>query len=136
MLQGDSGGPIFDSNGLLVGIVSWGKGCASPTYPGVNARISSYISFLEEGICSFSAYSDDLCQRLAEADRASSDWFGNVSRPEDGWTIYGNATLPAETDSAWNVSRPLLLSENWLGKSPQNETNTTALFGQYFSNAT
>lgn len=36
--QGDSGGPLVADN-TLVGVVSWGKGCA--TYPGVYARVSS-----------------------------------------------------------------------------------------------
>lgn len=37
--QRDSGGPLV-SHGLLVGIVSWGEGCADPKYPGVYADIA------------------------------------------------------------------------------------------------
>lgn len=32
--QGDSGGPLLRPNGQQVGIVSWGFGCASPSFPG------------------------------------------------------------------------------------------------------
>uniref|UniRef100_A0A2P2HW09 Transmembrane protease serine 9-like n=1 Tax=Hirondellea gigas TaxID=1518452 RepID=A0A2P2HW09_9CRUS len=47
--QGDSGGPmIVDDAGSyeLVGIVSFGRRCASPGYPGVYARVTQYRSWI------------------------------------------------------------------------------------------
>jgi len=54
--QGDSGGPLFTSgsgNGETagqnyehIGVVSWGYGCASASYPGVYARTSKQLSWI------------------------------------------------------------------------------------------
>ncbi len=47
--QGDSGGPLYDSDSSsLVGVVSWGQGCAEANFPGVYARISDQVSILSK----------------------------------------------------------------------------------------
>lgn len=47
--QGDSGGPLV-ANGYLVGIVSWGEGCANAFYPGVYTRVSQYEDWIRDKI--------------------------------------------------------------------------------------
>ncbi|WP_430516836.1 serine protease [Bradyrhizobium yuanmingense] len=51
---GDSGGPLIVRAGptgaLLVGIVSFGEGCALPNQPGVYTRVSSYVDWITSTI--------------------------------------------------------------------------------------
>ncbi|GAV09731.1 hypothetical protein RvY_19220 [Ramazzottius varieornatus] len=47
--QGDSGGPLSefrDGAYVLVGLVSWGYGCALPGYPGVYSRMSQFVDWI------------------------------------------------------------------------------------------
>jgi hypothetical protein len=52
---GDSGGPYIDAidgNGdanvepTLVGVTSWGEGCAEAAYPGIAARVSAFVDWI------------------------------------------------------------------------------------------
>ena len=43
---GDSGGPAV-LKGKLVGIITWGKKCASKKYPGIYTRVDKYYKWIE-----------------------------------------------------------------------------------------
>ncbi|CAB9520166.1 Plasminogen (Fragment) [Seminavis robusta] len=61
---GDSGSGIFDDEGLLVGLVSWGIGCARPRKPGVYARISAVERWIAHMICQESSYQPAHCTNV------------------------------------------------------------------------
>ncbi len=49
--RGDSGGPLFDASRNVVGVVSFGDGCAKINKPGVYARVSAAADFIDQTLC-------------------------------------------------------------------------------------
>ncbi|KAF2847525.1 trypsin-like protease-like protein 1 [Plenodomus tracheiphilus IPT5] len=48
--QGDSGGPIVNTSKQLIGLVSWGEGCAAAGKPGVYTRVATVLSFINANL--------------------------------------------------------------------------------------
>mmetsp|Transcript_14776 Transcript_14776/g.27344 ORF Transcript_14776/g.27344 Transcript_14776/m.27344 type:complete len:360 (+) Transcript_14776:215-1294(+) len=55
--QGDSGGPLINAEGVQIGIVSFGQGCAIEGTAGVYTRVSTYSDFINATINSQEANS-------------------------------------------------------------------------------
>jgi len=54
--QGDSGGPLITKETgsedyySLIGVVSWGSGCADPKFPGVYARVTKELQWIKDNM--------------------------------------------------------------------------------------
>lgn len=70
--QGDSGGPLVQGDSL-VGVVSWGIGCASNHFPGVYARVSKAYNWIENEVCKNSRYKPDWCGGSSSANAPTED---------------------------------------------------------------
>eukprot|EP00557_Chaetoceros_sp_GSL56_P013945 CAMPEP_0176484408 /NCGR_PEP_ID=MMETSP0200_2-20121128/4438_1 /TAXON_ID=947934 /ORGANISM="Chaetoceros sp., Strain GSL56" /LENGTH=518 /DNA_ID=CAMNT_0017880879 /DNA_START=71 /DNA_END=1627 /DNA_ORIENTATION=+ len=65
--QGDSGGPLYDAvNKILVGVVSWGNGCAQTGFPGVYAKIFAQREWIVNTICSDSTDLPAFCNGFTQ----------------------------------------------------------------------
>ncbi|GAA4432784.1 trypsin-like serine protease [Actinokineospora soli] len=100
--QGDSGGPMFrrDNAGqwIQVGIVSYGRGCARPNYPGVYAEVSALATAIQA---------------------AARDLGGNPDPDPDPGPVFENTNNVTIPDAGAAVSSSVTVS-GMAGNAPSN----------------
>eukprot|EP00535_Pseudo-nitzschia_heimii_P009512 CAMPEP_0197184460 /NCGR_PEP_ID=MMETSP1423-20130617/9936_1 /TAXON_ID=476441 /ORGANISM="Pseudo-nitzschia heimii, Strain UNC1101" /LENGTH=551 /DNA_ID=CAMNT_0042635273 /DNA_START=86 /DNA_END=1741 /DNA_ORIENTATION=+ len=83
---GDSGGPLIKRGSSmeedrLVGLVSWGRGCAEKGVPGVYARISYFYDWILKTVCENFTDEAPLYMQCRSESSADDDWVIIEDRP-------------------------------------------------------
>jgi trypsin len=105
--QGDSGGPLImpgasASDDKLIGVVSWGIGCATSQYPGVYARVSDQIDWIKTNVCSQSKYPP---RYLCGAEGTSSPTKKSTPKPTPS-PVIGSTKRPTPSPVTGSTKEP------------------------------
>ena len=121
---GDSGGPLL-VDGVAVGLVSFGSGCARDNVPAVYTRISAYEEWISNGICDLS---DNPPVSCPAANTTAPTMTPTTTEPSQSPTMVDISQSPTssvpdtETPTTSPTERPATKSPT---VPPTNEPKTT-----------
>lgn len=119
--QGDSGGPIVDQDGNLVGVVSWGYGCAREGFPGVYSRVSGVKDWIDQNVCDLSSNPPASCGASGNGGNGDSGGNGGVNTGdnevvirvtyddfpmETGWTLRDSSGTTIASQATASFASP------------------------------
>ncbi|GAX20855.1 trypsin [Fistulifera solaris] len=115
---GDSGGPLVDAQdtNLQYGIVSFGIGCARPNLPGVYTRISSYIDWIDEFLCTRTDNPPANCsQNISESSQIPIDM------PSESTALWQATSSPSSTPVTTSpTSSPSIVPSRFPSQAPSS----------------
>ncbi|KAM9738148.1 coagulation factor VII-like isoform 2-T2 [Menidia menidia] len=115
--RGDSGGPLvteYRGTAYLLGIVSWGRGCAQPGNYGIYTRVSNYLQWVQDRIQD--QVLDQSQDRIQVQDRSKDR---SQDRIQDSTVQPQNQTIQNQTIQNQTIQNQTVQNQN---HTVQNQT--------------